>query len=178
MYISGLLIVPLIVMQSCGAVKSEKEFSSSELNIINGVPFVKQKYQYCGPSALASVFGYYGKQLGQHEIAERVYTEELKGSLITDMRAYALDLGFDSNIENGDPESLISYIDQRIPVIVLVDRGLSLVTIQHYYVIYGYVRGEDYFVINDGNKKQIYISFNELENQWKKMNNLMLVIKE
>lgn len=178
MYIAGLLIVPLIVMQSCGAVKSEKEFTSSELNIINGLPFVKQEYQYCGPSALASVFGYYGKELDQHEIAEKVYTEELKGSLITDMKAYALEMGFDSSIENGDPGSLVSYIDQRVPVIVLVDRGPSLVTIQHFYVIYGYVRGKDYFVINDGNKMQRYISFKELKDQWKKMNNLMLVIKE
>lgn len=92
------------------------------------------------------------------------------------MNSYARDMGYNSVIENGDIEKLISYLDNSTPVILLVDRGLSVITIQHYYVVYGYAAGRGYFLINDGQEPDRLISFNELEKQWEKMNKLMLVI--
>lgn len=92
------------------------------------------------------------------------------------MNSYARDMGYKSAVENGDIDKLISYLDRSTPVILIVDRGLSVVTVQHYYVVYGYVKGKDYFVINDGQEPDRLISFGELDEQWKKMNRLMLVI--
>lgn len=146
--------------------------------MIDSLPFVKQEYQYCGPSALASVLGYYGEQLSQHEIAGSVYTEELNGSLITDMRSYVQNLGYDAEIINGDLSTLKTYIDENIPVIVLVDRGVSVVSFQHYYVVYGYVKNREYFIINDGSERKRFIGNNKLDDQWKKMNRLMLVVRD
>lgn len=166
----------LIFLHSCGGLSTKPRFDESEITLVRGVPFIQQEYQYCGPSAMASVLGYYGKNIDQHEIADSVYTEELKGSLITDMKAYAVNQGFEAVVENGDIPDLKSYIDKGIPVIVLVDRGVSVVNIQHYYVVYGYVNRDEYMVINDGNEKMRFISNAQLEKEWEKMNNLMLVI--
>ena len=107
-----------------------------------------------------------------------MYTSELRGSLITDMRHYSDSLGYSSRVENGDTETLKSYIDQNIPVIVLVDMGLSLVSVKHYYVVYGYGLKEEIFIIHDGRDHNIAIDAEQLDKEWSKMNRLMLVIEK
>jgi len=46
------------------------------------VPFTKQQSDYCGPAALSSIFKYYGLDIPQKEIGEKVYLPSLKGVLI------------------------------------------------------------------------------------------------
>lgn len=94
------------------------------------------------------------------------------------MRYYAESLGYTSRIENGDTNNLKSYIERNIPVIVLVDRGISLLSVNHYYVVNGYGLKEDVFVINDGRNQNITIEAELLEAEWSKMNRLMLIVEK
>jgi len=168
-----------LLISTCGNRFSESyNIENKNSVIISRVPFIKQEYQYCGPAALTSVFMYYGDHINQDEVARHVYTDSLNGSLITDMKYYAVQLGYDVEIENGDADLLRSYIDKNVPVILLVDRGLSVVTIQHYYVVYGYVPGDNLFIIHDGEKAKRVIRQDDLDKEWKKMNRLMLVIQK
>lgn len=147
-------------------------------SIIHNVPFIKQKYRFCGPAALTSVMRHYGQNVEQDEVAKNVYTPELKGSLISDMKHYAAENGFNAQTKNGNLDKVNSLITQKIPVILLVDRGKWVVDVQHYYVVYGYNVKRNTFIIHDGNKSGREISFDKLDKEWKKMNRLMLVIRK
>lgn len=165
----------LLFLSSCVATRTESTDTQSAV-IIKDVPFVKQKYRFCGPAALTSVFRYYGQYPDQGEIAENVYTPELKGSLISDMKRYAERSGFSARTENGNIEKLTLLIDNKQPVILLVDKGRMGVKIQHYYVVYGYNPQSSSFIIHDGIKSARNISYSKLDSEWEKMNGLMLVI--
>jgi hypothetical protein len=56
---------------------------------IEGVPFVKQETRFCGPAAHSSVMAYYGLPIDQQRIGKAVYSEKIKGSMITDLEDYA-----------------------------------------------------------------------------------------
>ena len=81
-FFSSILILILVfVLISCSQKTSTYEniFSSDDARVIENVPFVKQKDWFCGPAAMASVMGFYGRSISQDEIAKEVYTPKLKG---------------------------------------------------------------------------------------------------
>lgn len=146
--------------------------------VISGVPFVKQKDQFCGPAAMASVLAYYGDNITQEEIAEKVYTPKLDGALISDMENYARDSGYKAVTVNGDITALEKEIDEGVPVILLVDRGKWMVSVPHYYVVYGYDTGKETFYVNTGDEGGVEIPFERLDGEWEKMNRLMLIVQK
>ena len=146
--------------------------------VISGVPFVKQKDQFCGPAAMASVLAYYGDNITQEEIAEKVYTPKLDGALISDMENFARARGFRTEVVNGDMNALENEIDAGVPVILLVDRGKWIVSVPHYYVVYGYDLEKGVVIVNTGDDAGVAMPFNRLEGEWEKMNRLMLIVKK
>ena len=176
----SLILICLFIFLSCAKESSNDHTTNlkQQAKIIENVPFTKQKYRFCGPAALTSVIKYYGINVEQEKVAKQVYTPELKGSLISDLKHFAKESGFQAETLNGDMENVRSLIDQKIPVILLVDRGKLGVAIQHYYVVYGYSLEKSYFLIHDGKKSGNLISFKKLDNEWKKMNRMMLVIRD
>jgi len=146
--------------------------------VIDGVPFVKQKNDYCGPAAMESVMRFYGGDSGQDEIAEAVFTPGLDGALISDMENYAKAEGYRTEAVNGSGESLRAVIDEGAPAILLVDRGMWKVSVPHYYVVYGYDSVKEAFILHTGEKGGQEISYDKLDGEWKKMNRLMLVIRK
>jgi ABC-type bacteriocin/lantibiotic exporter with double-glycine peptidase domain len=146
--------------------------------VISGVPFVKQKDQFCGPAAMASVLAYYGDNITQEEIAEKVYTPKLDGALISDMENFARDSGYKAETVSGDITALEKEIDEGVPVILLVDRGKWMVSVPHYYVVYGYDTGKGAFIVNTGDEGGVEIPFERLDGEWEKMNRLMLIVQK
>ncbi len=145
---------------------------------IENVPFVKQKNQFCGPAAMASVMTFFGQEISQEEIANNVYTSKLKGALISDMENFAKAMGYEAVTINGDTSILFSHIDQGIPTIVLVDRGGPFLSIPHYYVVYGYDKSKNTFIIHTGFESDREIDISQLEDEWTKMNRLMLIVRK
>ncbi|HET7290734.1 MAG TPA: C39 family peptidase [Thermodesulfobacteriota bacterium] len=146
--------------------------------VISGVPFVKQKDQFCGPAAMASVLAYYGDNITQEEIAEKVYTPKLDGALISDMENYARDSGYKAETASGDITAIEKEIDEGVPVILLVDKGRWMVSVPHYYVVYGYDSRKGIFIVNTGDEGGVKIPFERLDGEWEKMNRLMLIVKK
>lgn len=147
-------------------------------SVINGVPFVKQKDEFCGPAAMASVLGYHGDNISQEEIAEEVYTPKLDGALISDMENFARGRGYDAETVSGDTSSLEKEIDEGVPVILLVDKGRWMVSVPHYYVVYGFDTENRVFIVNTGEEEGVEISYERLDREWEKMNRLMLIVKQ
>ncbi|MFA5654186.1 MAG: cysteine peptidase family C39 domain-containing protein, partial [Desulfomonilia bacterium] len=84
---------------------------SGEASGIEGVPFVRQESHFCGPAALSSVMAYYGRDIDQGTIAQTVYCEGLKGSLITDLETYARRKGFNTRLAQGKIDDLRRFTD-------------------------------------------------------------------
>lgn len=127
---------------------------------------------------MATVMGFYGQNIGQDQIAREVYSPELKGALIFDMENFARQMGYEASTINGDRNMLISLVDEGIPSIVLVDLGIWVVSVPHYYVVYGYDRNKETFIINTGFTSKKEIDFKELDREWQKMNKLMLIVRK
>jgi len=144
--------------------------------IVENVPFVRQNDKFCGPAAMASVMQFYGQNIDQDEIAEEIYIPQLNGALISDMENFAGDSGYTVKSTNGSIELLKSNLDNKQPVILLVDKGKWRVSIPHYYVAYGYNDEKETVLLHTGDKRDQEINFDKLDQEWKKMNRLMLVI--
>jgi len=176
-YFIFLVLGIILVLTSC-AQKEISTGSEPQDVYIENVPFVKQKDKYCGPSAMASVLQFHGQDIDQDEIAEVIYIPELNGALISDMENYATSNGYHVESTNGDIELLKSNIDIGNPVILLVDKGKWKVSVPHYYVAYGYNEQKETVILHTGYKQNREISYEQLEKEWGKMNNLMLVITQ
>lgn len=176
-------IVALIVIElltGC-AHKDVKEtgFSAEKSTIsVEGVPFIKQKDNFCGPAAMAALLQYYGQDISQEEVAEKVYTPKLEGALISDMENYAREQGYAVEVSEGNIDSITSLIDEGTPVITLVDRGIWKVSVPHYYVVYGYNTGNETFLLHTGDECCKEMEYDKLDGEWERMNRLMLVIRK
>lgn len=175
-----LLLTYVLLLSSCSkeTINSENLSSLNSAKIIKNVPFVKQKDKFCGPAAMASVMNFYGQNISQDQIAEEVYSPELKGALISDMENFARKMGYNASTINGDKNILISLVDEGIPSIILVDLGIWVVSVPHYYVVYGYNKSNETFIINTGFTSNKEINFKDLDKEWEKMNRLMLIVKK
>lgn len=141
---------------------------------IDGVPFVKQKDELCGPAALSSVFSFYGVNMSQEEIAKSIYSKQLRGSLITDLENFSKSNGFQVITKTSYTEEIKSFIDNKKPVIALLDLGFWVVSKPHYVVIVGY--NEDGFIMHTGYEQSKIMGYKEFEERWKKLGNAIIVV--
>jgi ABC-type bacteriocin/lantibiotic exporter with double-glycine peptidase domain len=178
-FIFTLIIIPITLVYCAQKVSTHEESSiSGDTRVIENVPFVKQKGFFCGPAAMASVMRFYGRNISQEEIAKVVYTPKLKGALISDMENYAREMGYKAETKNGDLNMLLSLIDEGTPAITLVDIGKWIVSRPHYYLVYGYDRSRNVFLLHTGSARDQQISFSRLDKEWGKMDRLVLIIRK
>lgn len=177
MHRSYYLLVPyILIILISGCAQREVASESHSDVVIDNVPFVKQKDKFCGPAAMASVMQFYGQNIDQNTIAEVIYTPQLNGALISDMENFAKDNGYSVISTNGNFEVLKSYLDNKHPVILLVDKGKWKVSVPHYYVAYGYNDEKETVILHTGFNRGEEMSIEKLNQEWIKMNRLMLVL--
>ncbi|HEY5461125.1 MAG TPA: C39 family peptidase, partial [Deferrimonas sp.] len=85
------LLVALLLM---GGVLQTSNAAAPLSPVIAGVPFLPQEDDTCGPSSLAMVLGFLGRNVDTAEIVRETRTEGLKGTLITDLTGAARRRGF------------------------------------------------------------------------------------
>jgi ABC-type bacteriocin/lantibiotic exporter with double-glycine peptidase domain len=141
---------------------------------IQGVPFVRQESHWCGPASLASVLAYYGCPDGQQTIAQAVYTDKLKGALITDLENYSVSRGFQTRLSRGTSDDLKASLRQRRPVIVLVDLGFWILSQPHYLVITGY--NDMGFIAHTGYEEAKTFPYGEFERIWAEKGSVYLLV--
>ncbi|GAB6078078.1 hypothetical protein JCM8795_07640 [Hydrogenobaculum acidophilum] len=107
-----------------------------------------------------------------NSIVKSVYTPSIKESLITDIQDYFEKEGFKTKYLRS-VSSIKNQIKKCRPVIVLLDMGNFLVSIPHYVVVTGF-NGKGFFM-NDGYKKDRFMSFKGFEKRFKSMGNIALV---
>ena len=144
------------------------------VHVIDDVPFVKQDTRYCGPASVSSVMAFYGVETDQHQIGKAVYSDAIKSSLITDLEAFAREKGFKTRLGRGRVEDLKALIDQKKPVIVLLDFGFWVVSKPHYLVVFGY--NDKGFIAHDGDKARELFDYGKFDAAWEKMGRSYLLI--
>jgi ABC-type bacteriocin/lantibiotic exporter with double-glycine peptidase domain len=141
---------------------------------IEGVPFVKQDREQCGPASLASVFFYYGVFIAPDTIRDSTYSRKLKGSLITDLENFARRSNFQTESGQGTVEQLKEFIHQRKPIIVLVDLGSWITSRPHYLVLFGY--NPEGFVAHDGETPSQLYRYADFRERWEKIGSTYLLV--
>ncbi len=144
-------------------------------SVIAGVPFLPQEDDTCGPSSLAMVLAFLGKDVDTSEIVRETRTEGLKGTLITDLTGAARRRGFAAEIADLDLPRLRERISAGVPVILLVDLGIWTWSRPHYLVAYGWT--PDGVVAHSGREQGKVIPFSTLDAQWAKMGRLAIIVR-
>ncbi|MDT8273073.1 MAG: cysteine peptidase family C39 domain-containing protein [Desulfomonilia bacterium] len=158
----SIFILGLLLPMSLGAYELE------------GVGFIAQKDRFCGPAALASVMSYHGLAIDQDTIAQEVYNEKLAGALITDLENFARSRGFTTRLDQGSVADIRTFLDEKTPVIVLVDLGFWVYSRPHYLVVTGYTA--EGVIAHTGYEASLRFSTEKFEKIWRKMGSVYLLV--
>ena len=159
--------------KEAGAIRTSLE-PTPVSTVIAGVPFLPQEDDTCGPSSLAMVLGFLGRNVDTAEIVRETRTEGLKGALITDLAAAARRRGFAAEVVDLDLPRLRERIVAGDPVILLVDLGVWSWSRPHYLVAYGWT--PEGVVAHSGRERGKVIPFPTLDAQWAKMGRLAILV--
>ena len=147
--------------------------AAAAVQVIPGVPFLPQEEDTCGPSSLAMLLRFHGKQATTRELVEETRTAGLRGTLITDLAAAARGRGLPAEVTELDLAGLRRRIAAGEPVILLVDLGAWAWSRPHYLLAYGVNR--EGVVAHSGRTAGMVIPFAKLARQWEKMGRLAVV---
>ncbi|MFH1038624.1 MAG: C39 family peptidase [PVC group bacterium] len=174
MNLSGVLVFSQLLLLSAPSTPAP---SPPSRHIIAGIPFQRQGREYCGPSTLAMVFGYYRVAISQEELADEIYRKKLDGTLNLDMLISARRHGFDADAPAGSLSLLKEYIRRDIPVIVMIKTGAAPER-YHYMVVYGYDDGGENVSVHSGKTRAGTVPYRDFERGWEAAGRWMLVIEQ
>lgn len=154
--------------------KSQKQQIIDHPIKIIQLPERRQGTNYsCGAAAIQSVLAYYGIDIRESELKEALNTNPETGTDEQDIVNLAKKFGFHSFMKSLSIRKVIEYIEQDIPVILLIQAWADEPTdysktrnFPHFVVAVGYSSKGLYFedpsLIFNG-----FLSFQELESRWR-----------
>ncbi|NWF98783.1 MAG: peptidase C39 family protein [Nitrospirae bacterium] len=145
------------------------------MHLIENVPFFPQEEYQCGPASLAGVLNYYGLKISPEEIANEIYSKSARGTLTIDMVLFAQKIGMSAKQYSGSLDDIRKNIDNKNPVIVMIDTGIFFVQQYHFMVITGY--NEEGIIVNSGKVQNKFMPENNFLNMWEKTKYWMLEIR-
>jgi len=149
--------------------------------LLSDVPFIQQDDFQCGPSALAMVINYWdikmgtGRNISLEKIIEDIYSPTARGVLGLDLEIYARKMGFATQRYAGSIDDVKRRINEGIPLILLVDYGISSYQRNHFLVTTGYIKGA--IIVNSGRRKHEIIHEEKFKRIWKKTDFWTLLIR-
>ncbi len=143
---------------------------------IENVPFYAQKAYFCGPTTLAEIFNFYGRQESPDDIAPWLFVPDKQGSFQLEMVAAARAHEFLAYQDRSSLRQLIHLVDDNIPVIVFQNLSIDWFPAWHYAVVKGYDLELQKFYLHSGTIKNHETDFEVFERTWKRGNYWLLVI--
>jgi ABC-type bacteriocin/lantibiotic exporter with double-glycine peptidase domain len=168
-------IAALVCAAVLGGAVAAEEGKRPERFEIEGVPFVKQQRDWCGPAALASVLQYRGERITQKEIAEAIYLPG-RGTLNVDLLLFARRRGYAAAMENGTAERLKETIAAGSPVICQVERRRGSRRLTHFVVVYGYDDAKQAYRLHQGSRGAVWVGQEAFEKAWARGARWMLIV--
>jgi len=133
---------------------------------IEGVPFIPQSANYCGPATLTMALNWAGENITLEELAPQVYTPGMKGTLPIDMLSAARRQGVMA-IPMSGLNDLFLEINAGNPVIVFENLALSWLPQWHYALVFGYDVSSEKVTMHSGPEAFKQWDLRKFERSWK-----------
>ncbi|MFN3899071.1 MAG: PA2778 family cysteine peptidase [Alishewanella aestuarii] len=177
---AGLLLL-LLLLSGCQSPPQSRQLLAeppaiSRQALLSTVPFYPQQDYFCGPTTLSEVAAYYGVEHSADSIASLTFTPGLQGSLQIEMAAASRQLGFVAYEQRGSLSLLLQLIDEKIPVIVLQNNGLSWLPQWHYAVVIGYDLDRREIILHSGLSAEYRLPLATFERTWQRANYWLLAM--
>lgn len=177
---AGLLLL-LLLLSGCQSPPQSRQLLAeppaiSRQALLSAVPFYPQQDYFCGPTTLSEVAAYYGVEHSADSIASLTFTPGLQGSLQIEMAAASRQLGFVAYEQRGSLSLLLQLIDEKIPVIVLQNNGLSWLPQWHYAVVIGYDLDRREIILHSGLTAEYRLPLATFERTWQRANYWLLAM--
>lgn len=129
-------------------------------------PYFRQEQDHwCAPACLQMIFKFYGQDISQQELAEKLHTNEEMGTDNADIARVVKELSLVATVQtNAAWEDIQKYVDQDVPVIVNfieASEGGG-----HFAVVVAINEGE-LLVHDPWNGESFHIEKNEFISRWK-----------
>jgi predicted double-glycine peptidase len=177
--VPAFVLFSLIIFQGCAAgpdsVTSEVSPSIGS-GKVNKVPFYPQVSFQCGPASLAGVLNFFGEGVTPDEIAEAIFRRDIRGTVTLDMVLYARKRGFLAEWYNGSVNDIRRSVDERVPLIVMVDLGFASVRKNHFMVVVGYT--PEGVIANSGKTREKLILWKNFLARWNRTKRWALRIEQ
>ncbi len=175
------LLLTLLLLVACQSPPQSRQLLAeppaiSRQALLSTVPFYPQQDYFCGPTTLSEVAAYYGVGHSADSIASLTFTPGLQGSLQIEMAAASRQLGFVAYEQRGSLSQLLQLIDEKIPVIVLQNNGLSWLPQWHYAVVIGYDLDRREIILHSGLSAEYRLPLATFERTWQRANYWLLAM--
>ena len=179
LFLLSLLAVLAGLLPGCGprGVDAIRPGLETRGHYIERVPFYRQTEYACGPAALASVLAYHKRAVDLEVLTRSIVLPKLQGTLPMDMERGAKDRGFRTTTAHGDRELLRASLKKDLPVICLLDLGLSFLKQPHYVVLTGFDDGNKLYIMHDGVTSGRTMPYEEFAKYWERGGKWMLVVE-
>ena len=156
--------------------RSTGHAAAAELTVhLMTVPFYPDDTDQCGPSSLASILNFWGKNVTPAELKAEVYIKRLKGSLPMDMLPALEAHGLSGQIISGSFEDMKTELRSGRPLIAYLDFGTRRHPIGHYVVVTGYDDRRRGLYIHSSMKKDKFASYDRFDRGWKDTDHWLLL---
>lgn len=177
-----LLSGSLLLIQGCQSLPQTQQLrlspplGLSQSKLIKDVPFYPQQAFYCGPTTLAEVLNFHGKETTPEAIAPHLFIPGREGSLQLEMVSAARSNGFLPYATRSNLAVLLSLVDDNVPVIVLQNVATSWFPMWHYALVIGYDQADEKIILHTGQTKAHQMSYELFERVWQRGNYWMLAL--
>jgi len=127
--------------------------------------FYTQRTNECGPAALAMTLAHTGLDVTPDELVDQVYLPGREGSIAPSLVAAARRHGRVAYPIHG-LQSMFTFIDENVPILVLQNLGLSWYPKWHYAVVIGYDLGTQSVTLHSGETPNMQMSMATFERTW------------
>jgi Peptidase_C39 like family/Tetratricopeptide repeat len=148
------------------ALKANRPETLPAATVIADVPFFDQQDRQCGPAALATVLGHWGRPADPVALSSRMYVPARGGSLQIEMTAAARRSGMLALASNARLQDVLQSVAAGQPVVVLQNLGLSFAPRWHYATVVGYDLPAGQIVLHSGADAWMRMSLRTFEYTW------------
>lgn len=167
-----ILIALTLILVGCASATPQTErvlLTARDLpktTAIEGVPFVAQAANHCGPATLTMAMNWAGKNVTVEEVTPMVFTPGAKGSFQADMISASRRQGLMAIPLEG-MNDLLREVSSGNPVIVFENLGLTWYPQWHYAVVFGYDLQHQYVLMHSGLEANKRWDMRRFERSWK-----------
>lgn len=163
-------VLALALSACASAPKQTQAFLETQRNIpdtyqVEGVPFIQQTQNFCGPASLAMAMNWTGRAISADELSAQTFTPGKEGTLQADILGASRRNGMLVIPVQGIP-ALLTELAAGHPVIILQNQAFTWYPKWHYAVAVGYDLKEGELTLHSGPQAYKSVDLRKFEHSW------------